>query len=52
MAGQFAEEDQKATYEDLLAAFGPAEDFAAEMLSTVPQDQVEEARSRQGEPAG
>ena len=44
---QFAEENPETTYEDLLAAFGPAEDFAAEMLSTVPQEQVEEAKSRQ-----
>ena len=44
---QFAEENPETTYEDLLAAFGPAEDFAAEMLAAVPRDQVEEAKSRQ-----
>lgn len=42
----YAEENPDATYEDLLAAFGTPEEFASEMLSTLPPEQVEGARRK------
>lgn len=42
----YAEENPDATYEDLLAAFGTPEEFAAEMLSTLPPEQVEGAKRK------
>ena len=46
MVEQFAEENPEATGEDLLAAFGTGEEFALSMLSTVPREQVEEAKRK------
>lgn len=46
MVDQFAEENPEATGEDLLAAFGTGEEFALSMLSTVPREQVEEAKRK------
>ena len=46
MVDQFDEENPEATGEDLLAAFGTGEEFALSMLSTVPKEQVEEAKQK------
>lgn len=46
MVDQFDEENPEATGEDLLAAFGTGEEFALTMLSTVPKEQVEEAKRK------
>ena len=46
MVDQFAEENPEATGEDLLGAFGTGEEFAMSMLSTVPREQVEEAKRK------
>ena len=46
MVDQFAEENPEATGEDLLGAFGTGEEFALSMLSTVPREQVEEAKRK------
>ena len=46
MVDQFDEENPEATGEDLLAAFGTGEEFALSMLSTVPREQVEEAKRK------
>ena len=46
MVEQFAEENPEATGEDLLAAFGTGEEFVLSMLSTVPKEQVEEAKRK------
>lgn len=42
----FEEENPGSPYAALTAAFGPPKDFAAEMLSQLPQDVVEKARKR------
>lgn len=46
MVEQFDEENPEATGEDLLGAFGTGEEFALSMLSTVPKEQVEEAKRK------
>lgn len=43
LVDQFLEENPEATYEDLLTAFGTPEEFAEEMLSTLPTEEVEGA---------
>lgn len=47
MVDQFGEENPEATYDDLLAAFGPADALVEEMLSTLPTEEVEQARGKQ-----
>lgn len=47
MVDQFGEENPEATYEDLLSAFGPADTLVEEMLSTLPTEEVEQARGKQ-----
>ena len=47
MVDQFGEENPEATYEDLLSAFGPADALVEEMLSTLPTEEVEQARGKQ-----
>lgn len=47
MVDQFGEENPEATYADLLAAFGPADALVEEMLSTLPTEEVEQARGKQ-----
>lgn len=42
----FGEENPKARYEDLTAAFGQPKDFAAEMLSQLPPAEAERAWKR------
>lgn len=47
MVDQFGEENPEAIYDDLLAAFGPADALVEEMLSTLPTEEVEQARGKQ-----
>ena len=47
MVDQFGEENPEATYDDLLSAFGPADALVEEMLSTLPTEEVEQARGKQ-----
>lgn len=47
MVDQFGEENPEATYDDLLSAFGPADTLVEEMLSTLPTEEVEQARGKQ-----
>lgn len=46
MVDQFGEENPEATYDDLLAAFGPADALVEEMLSTLPTEEVEQAKNK------
>ena len=46
MVDQFGEENPEATYDDLLAAFGPADALVEEMLSTLPMEEVEQAKNK------
>lgn len=46
MVDQFGEENPEATYDDLLSAFGPADALVEEMLSTLPTEEVEQARGK------
>lgn len=46
MVDQFGEENPGATYDDLLSAFGPADALVEEMLSTLPTEEVEQAKNK------
>ena len=46
MVDQFGEENPEATYDDLLSAFGPADALVEEMLSTLPTEEVEQAKNK------
>ena len=47
MVDQYGEENPEATYDDLLSAFGPADTLVEEMLSTLPTEEVEQAKGKQ-----
>lgn len=48
LADQFAAENPDARYDDFVTAFGPPENFAGELLSSLDGGEVEAARRRRG----